>query len=359
MYTIKELLPISKTLSALYVEDDIDIRNNYSKVFNEVFEHVDLAADGEEGLKKYEDRDYDIVITDINMPRMNGIAMIEKIIDKNPEQMIIVTSAHDESHYLMQLIDLGIEKFVIKPVDFKKLVTILYRTCKRLMEANELQSYQERIEEENLRTAALVAELKTKNEQLEKSIKHSTKKENVAIALVEGIESEKKFTEKELGFYSPKAETESARDFVDTFAGDIEVLSDRLEVIEETLELLIHQKLHEPTQESLEALSTSFCDYGLILAGLYKFNNLAEALENFGTILGQVEDLDLLCDMKNFLFGIADSLQKWRHEVLVEQTAADIHFLDNSIISDCVQTESMLSSSSEEGVEEALDDLFF
>jgi len=356
MLNIKDLLEFSKPLRVLYVEDDLRIRNNYEKVFKEMFRQVDLAADGAEGVKAFIQSPYDIVITDINMPNMNGIEMIQNIFEKHPEQSIIVTSAHDEPQYLLELIELGIEKFLIKPLDFSKMIAVLFRTCRRLHQLKELQDYQNRIEEENLRSSALVRELTKKNEELEETIHKLTRKENVTITLVDSIEKEKSFSSGELKFYTHKLDTLSAHDFIETFAGDIEVLNDRFERVEETLELLIHQKLLNPNAQSLEELSNAFYDYGTSLTHLYKFTNLSEALHNFATILGQVEDLDTLKEMKAFLFGISDSLQKWRQEVLVERSAQDIHFLDNSIISDCIQTESMLAGGHQD---EDLDDLFF
>ena len=357
MPNLKELIPFSKPLSALYVEDDNDIRDNYAKVFTEVFASLDVAVDGQDGLEKYLAGSYDIIITDINMPRMNGIDMIRNIFEKNDEQVIIVTSAHDEAQYLLQLIELGIEKFLIKPVDFSRMITVLYRSCKRLIELRELHEYQGRIEEENLRTAALLKELQNKNDELEKEIKKKTQKENVNITLVDGIEKEKGFTEEQLDFFTPNIHAISALEFASHFTGDIETLSDKLEAIEETLELSIHQKLSEPTQESVDELSTAFSDYALLLDSTMKYGNLAQALRHLSSVLSQVETLSLLTEMKPFLFGIADSMQKVRMEVLVDKSAKDIHYLDQSIISDCLQTESMLIE--DIPAEGDLDDLFF
>lgn len=356
MSKIKDLLEYSKPLSVLYVEDDIGIRDNYTKLFSEFFTGIDCADNGEEGLEKYKNKNYDLIITDINMPRMNGIEMIKGIMKIDPEQSIIVTSAHDESQYLLELIELGIENFLIKPIDFTKMIFILYRSCKRLSEAKELKEYQGRIEDDNLHYSDLLKQLKKKNEELEQTIHKLSRNENFNITLVDGIEKEKEFSDNELTYYSPKIPTQSAEDFVQTFSGDIDILNDKLEIIEETLELLIHQELIQPTQDGLEKISIAFNDYGAHLANLYKFANLSEALQNFASVLGKSTELDLIRDMKEFLFGIADTLQKWRQAVLVHQTAEDIHFLDNSIISDCMQTESMLSGAHEE---EELDDLFF
>jgi YesN/AraC family two-component response regulator len=355
---MKNLLEFSKPLNVLYVEDDLTIRANYAKVFTDLFASVDLAQDGEEGLEKFLNNTYDIIITDISMPRMNGIEMIENILNKSPEQIIIVTSAHDDSAYLLKLIELGIEKFLIKPINFKMMTLVLFRTCKRIFEMKELKEYQNHLEDDNLSYSRLIQELKEKNIELEQTIHQLTRKENVNITLVDGIEKEKDFSTHELDFYSPEIETISAKEFIESYAGNIDSLNDNLESVEETLELLIHQKLTEPSQENLQQISDAFLNYGQHLSALHKFSHLAESLHNFGSALSQVEDLSLLKEMKGFLFGIADSLQKWRNDVLLERTATDIHFLDSSIISDCMQTESMLSNSHHEG-EDDLDNLFF
>ena len=357
MHNIQDLLPLSKTLSILYVEDDINIRDNYSIIFKQVFKSLDVCTDGQEGLESYISGGYDIVITDINMPRMNGIDMIREIYKLNEEQIIIVTSAHDDANHLIQLIDLGIRKFLVKPIDASKLITILFRACKRIQETKELHEYQKHIEEENLSAAALLNELQRKNGELETAIQKMTQKENVTLTMSNGIEKEKPFTKEQLDFYTPQLDKMSALDFISHFTGDIETLSDRLEQVEETLELTIHQKLTPPTQKSVKQLATSFSDYALHLDSTLKYANLAQALRHLSSVLLQVEHLEILSDMKPFFFGIADSLQKVRIEVLVNKTAQDIHFLDQSIISDCLQTESMLISDTP--AEDDLDDLFF
>jgi len=357
MITAKELILYSKPLSVLYVEDDINISENYTKVFTELFGSVEVANNGVEGLEKYQNRTFDLVITDINMPKMNGIEMIKNIFNSNADQAIIVTSAHDESTYLLQLIDLGIEKFLMKPVDFQKMVMVLYKVCKQLDEKRELLEYQNNMEDENISISSLAKELQEKNQELENTIKELTQKENINITLVEGIEKEKEFSEEELKFYSPEVNKTSAKEFIFKFTGEIEALSDHLESIEETMELHIHQNLAEPSPESIRELSNDFLAYAQQLAMTYEFSNLEHALETFAVALVEVTDFDKLKEMKPFLFGISDSLQRFRTEVFLEHTAEDIHFLDSSIISDCLQTQGMLSVS-EEG-EADVDDLFF
>ena len=93
------------------------------------FEKIDLAQNGEEGLELFEPGKYEIIITDINMPKVNGVEMVKAIRRKDRHQMIIVISAHDEPHYLIDLINAGVQRFLSKPIDLTELISILNEFC--------------------------------------------------------------------------------------------------------------------------------------------------------------------------------------------------------------------------------------
>ncbi len=152
---IETLIELNQDLSVLYVEDDDSVRFSTLALLENFFPHIDPAEDGVVGLEKYkrfyeeESRFYDIVITDINMPHMNGIEMSEEILKINPEQNIIVISAHDESHYLLKLINAGITNFVLKPIDLKQLQNVLYRVLSAIQQKRTLKEQHERLESIN------------------------------------------------------------------------------------------------------------------------------------------------------------------------------------------------------------------
>jgi signal transduction histidine kinase len=113
---------------------------------------IDIAVDGQEALEKYEayfqkmNRHYDIVLTDINMPRMNGIELIEKLREINERQIIIVISAHNELSILLRLIELEISHFIVKPIEieqfekvFSRAVNIVHQRRKYHKLHNDLQ----------------------------------------------------------------------------------------------------------------------------------------------------------------------------------------------------------------------------
>ncbi len=147
MASAKELLEFSKSLNLLYVEDDEAIRENTTKVFRNFFKDVKVAVDGLDGLQKFKSETFDIIVTDIRMPHMDGISMIREIKDVKEEQIIIVTSAHDDSTYLMELIDFGVDGFILKPLQIEKLLKVLYKTCRVIVERRILEAYKKTLEE--------------------------------------------------------------------------------------------------------------------------------------------------------------------------------------------------------------------
>lgn len=139
----KELLTNTKQLSILFVEDHDDLRENTKEILKKFFDIVDGSKNGEDALKQYKEfyknksTYYDIILSDIQMPRLNGVGVVENIYDINPEQIIIILSAFDDSKYLLPLINLGIEQFIKKPIDYQDLIKVLQKTIKKILIKNE------------------------------------------------------------------------------------------------------------------------------------------------------------------------------------------------------------------------------
>jgi two-component system, sensor histidine kinase and response regulator len=146
MYDFKDIYQYSKSLCVLYVEDDVHLLTETKDLLEDFFDCVKTAVDGVDGLEKYKEfkkeknRFFDLIITDINMPRMDGMELIKNIMGINPEQSIIVVSAYNESERLIQLIQEGIANFVMKPIASQQLMQILYKTCKSVSNQNAKES---------------------------------------------------------------------------------------------------------------------------------------------------------------------------------------------------------------------------
>ena len=146
---IDQLIAWSKDLNVLYVEDDISLREEVSIFLSDIFKSVDLAVNGREGLEKLALHPYDIVITDIKMPVMDGIEMIENIKKLYPAQPILVTSAHNEVEYLIKLINLGVENFITKPLQSEQVFRVLHKIVEHINQKKELAQYAHDLEEVN------------------------------------------------------------------------------------------------------------------------------------------------------------------------------------------------------------------
>jgi YesN/AraC family two-component response regulator len=111
-------------IKVLYVEDEPMISSQISMILEDEIDELFTASNGAEGLeifKQHKD-DIDLVITDIQMPKLNGIEMIKEIKKLVPNKPIIITTAFTESEYLVEAIKLGVDKFLQKPVDLHELM---------------------------------------------------------------------------------------------------------------------------------------------------------------------------------------------------------------------------------------------
>lgn len=111
-----------KSLSLLYVEDDQDTREELAMMLEPWVAALHVAADGEAGLALFTQHRPDLVVTDIQMPRMNGLLMSAEIRRLVPDQPIVVISAYNDVEYLFRAIELGIDKYVTKPVQVAPLL---------------------------------------------------------------------------------------------------------------------------------------------------------------------------------------------------------------------------------------------
>lgn len=122
----------SKEVTILYVEDDDDIREGYAKALRRVSKELITAQNGEIGLQKYKEFLPDIIVSDIKMPAMNGIDMLKAIKEINPHANIVFTTAHSESAYLLEAIELQVDGYLLKPVQKKALLDIVEKVAKQI-----------------------------------------------------------------------------------------------------------------------------------------------------------------------------------------------------------------------------------
>jgi len=125
MLEVDDIIEVSQDLHLLYVEDDETSRNNSVMLLELFFNKITIGIDGNDGLEKFKNNDIDIVITDIYMPNKNGFDLINNIKKIDHNMPIMVLSAHNETKELMQAIDIGVDSYVFKPLDFEQFIVSL------------------------------------------------------------------------------------------------------------------------------------------------------------------------------------------------------------------------------------------
>ncbi len=122
-----------KKFTVLYVEDDGDIRDQLAHFLKRRVGTLHVATNGQEGLEAFQTHHPDIVVTDILMPVMDGLKMSEQIKELSPPTPIVVTTAFNETKFFLRAIDIGIDKYVIKPVNTDLLAEVLIQCAHSLL----------------------------------------------------------------------------------------------------------------------------------------------------------------------------------------------------------------------------------
>ncbi len=136
-----------KDLKILYVEDDEDIREEVFELLTLFFQDIISAQNGEEGLHIFKTENPDIVVTDIQMPKMNGIKMIEKIREVDENIHIIITTAYSEAEHLFKAISLGVNDYLVKPMNPKNLIEKLTQYGEKKIQSKKLAETVKLLEE--------------------------------------------------------------------------------------------------------------------------------------------------------------------------------------------------------------------
>jgi len=111
-----------KEIKVLLAEDESSLANLLTNAIGDYFAKFMVVSNGEEAIESYKENTPDIVITDIMMPKKNGLEMAEELKIINPELPIIILSAHSETNKLLNAIDIGVDKYFIKPFDPDELI---------------------------------------------------------------------------------------------------------------------------------------------------------------------------------------------------------------------------------------------
>jgi len=159
-----------KNLTILYVEDEEMIRQNAVEYLSRICGNVLEAKNGVEALEVYKKHQPDIIISDIKMPKMNGLELAERIRKEDKETPIIIATAHTQTDYLLKAVELQLVKYIVKPINSQKLLEALALSVDYLtVKSKNVLTIKEDVLYDRLNKTLLVHDSLvklTKNEQL-------------------------------------------------------------------------------------------------------------------------------------------------------------------------------------------------
>ena len=145
---MRDIIKISKTLKLLYVEDDEETRVSTLEMLKNFFVDIYMAVDGEEALELFKKHSFDLIISDINMPKLTGIEMLKEIRNIDSEIPVLIFSAHNEVKYFIETIKLGVDGYILKPLEFSQFILVLKKSLEKIKFKKEVKKQYENLENE-------------------------------------------------------------------------------------------------------------------------------------------------------------------------------------------------------------------
>ncbi len=142
-------------ITILYVEDEENVRTMLSRFLQRFCKELYVAQDGQEGLELYKKHTPDIIISDIKMPKMSGLEMLSAIKKENPSQFVLLLTAHSDSEFVLEAINLNVEGYILKPIDLDIVNEKITALVERLQNRKAAKALQE--SEEKFRTIAHIS----------------------------------------------------------------------------------------------------------------------------------------------------------------------------------------------------------
>ncbi|MCG3661777.1 response regulator transcription factor [Aliarcobacter butzleri] len=130
-------LMLFKQKTVLFIEDDNIIKNQISEVLSMLFDEVFTSDNGKDGLELYKLHSPDLIISDIKMPIMDGLSLAEKIRNDDYNTPIILLTNFNEKEYLLNAVNLSVDGYILKPLEFNNLITTIKKSLQRNLKNSE------------------------------------------------------------------------------------------------------------------------------------------------------------------------------------------------------------------------------
>lgn len=335
---VKNLKEIAYGMNILIVEDDILLQEQLKMFLSRFFKHTDVANNGFEALTLYEKNQYSLIFTDLTMPFMGGKELAEKIKNINESQHIMVLSAHSESDKLIQLVNIGIDGYSLKPLDFTSVLKQVNKICQSIYNRDMLEHLNIVLEESNSELINKNIELKSTLEEL-MNAKKIIEKLSTANSKPPAKNNQLK---KEITIV--QAKKMSAVEFLNSYPLELESTNESLEELEADFYTLLTTAEKTFDHTALMALTDILHLFAREIEMVPQFGAVAHGILEVEKAFRSVEDHTKIPTVLPMLGSLFDNLEKWRKGIFLYHDAEDIHYMDNSLISDALSLQAFLSS---------------
>jgi YesN/AraC family two-component response regulator len=297
------------------------------------FSSVESAFDGKEGLQKYKTGNYDVIISDINMPNMNGVEMSKEIKKYNRDQTIIVLSAHNEPHFLIDLIETGINGFSQKPFNPSAFMPTIYREAKHIIQRRELErlkfkSFQRKIDQAKKAKDITSKDTKpiAKKVTRDEILAEKEAEEQMLRAMEQEIELDmKKSTSADLEHLNED------HNLFEELSPDVEKM---IALNEEFQNLIDEMLLNGLNEDILKDIGDILAKYYAVLSKSTKLDNVSKHFAELSETFSETNFDDLGDEAKSALSNIeyiADDIKNFVTDVFLTKRVSNVTFLEKAL----------------------------
>lgn len=130
-----------KKYTILFAEDDATIRQATADILRVFFRKVYVATNGQEALEVYEDEKPDMILSDIKMPLMDGLSLVQNIRQSNFTIPIILLTSYSDQKTLLEAANTSIDGYILKPIDLESMLEVFVRVVPKITPKKELISF--------------------------------------------------------------------------------------------------------------------------------------------------------------------------------------------------------------------------
>jgi len=162
---IEIITRLAKTISVIYAEDEPEVRASTAELISNFFPNLKVTQNGLEAFELWQKERSELIITDVRMPKMDGVDLLRKVHEIYPEQRVVVISAFSDAPLLINLINQGASGFILKPIQVNQFLEILLKELKTIhqlrdeatLQSSMMQEIEQRTQVLNQTTKTVVA----------------------------------------------------------------------------------------------------------------------------------------------------------------------------------------------------------